>query len=226
VQFDDIVLTGDAAPPCTPPATPPTTVLSANFDADSLGALRAPWSVTPNPEGRSTLRVVSVSGRGRSLSLHGSTISGDFVIGGRSFSSDQTDARFDFAVRPNSGASLIVELKGAGGSIGARRIRLQRAPGTTSLVANTAGVGDVTCGSLSSSTWSAVRLTVHTQSSPHTFDVTINGAATACTGTVTEMGTPFTGINVMDASNAGWGGDVLLDDLVVTGLGAPAGSCP
>jgi hypothetical protein len=226
VRFDDIAFTGAEAPPCTPPQTPPTTVLAANFDGDALGSLRAPWSVTQSTQRLSTASVVSASGHGRALQLHGSTRLGEFAIAARGFEAAQTDASFDFAVRPNSGASFIVAFKGAGGSIGARRIRLQRAPGSTALVANTAGVGDVTCGSLPSNAWANVSLRVHTQTIPHSFDVLINGVPSACTGTATELGTPFTGIDVMDASNSGWGGDVLFDDMSVTASGAPAGSCP
>jgi hypothetical protein len=60
----------------------------------------------------------------------------------------------------------------------------------------------------------SVELVVHTQRSPHTFDVRIDGAATACTGSTTEMSAPFTSVSVMDASNAGFGGDVDFDDIL------------
>jgi len=225
-RIDGTAFSAREAPRGIAPKLPASTVVGGNFDADPLGSLRAPWSVTQSTQRLSTASVVSASGRGRALQLHGSTRSGEFVIAARAFEAAQTDASFAFAVRPNSGASFIVSFKGAGGSIGARRIRLQRAAGSTALVANTAGVGDVSCGSLASNVWSNVSLRVHTQASPHTFDVLINGAPSACNGTATELGTPFTGIDVMDASNSGWGGDVLFDELNVTASGAPAGSCP
>lgn len=228
VMFDDFALTGDAAPPCTPPATSDVTALALSFDGDPLGNLAAPWSVSQSSAKLSTARVVSATGHGRALQLHGSTRSGELVIADRPFdaAADQTDVRWDFAIRPSSGASFVLALNGAGGSIGARRIRLQRAPGSTTLVADTAGSSNRSCGTLASSTWSTVSLTVHTQGAPHTFDVLINGAATSCTAAPTELGTPFTSVNAMDASNSGWGGDVLLDDFKVTASGAPAGSCP
>jgi hypothetical protein len=75
----------------------------------------------------------------------------------------------------------------------------------------------VSCATLSSNAWSNIELAVHTQSAPHTFDVRIHGAATACTGQATEMSAPFTSVGVMDASNAGWGGDVDFDDIAAQG---------
>ena len=50
--------------------------------------------------------------------------------------------------------------------------------------------------------------------SPHTCDARINGAPTACTGSTTGMSIAFTSVTVMDASNAGFGGEVDFDDLV------------
>jgi hypothetical protein len=225
VRFDNVAVVADASPPCTPPPTPSVSVLDSNFDGDPLGAPRAPWSITP-ASGRSTVAIVNATNHGRALQLHGSTRSGDTVIAARAFSSSQVDIEFDFTIRPDNGAAFIVALNGAGGSIGARRIRLQRSPGSSTLVASTSGVGNLNCGTLPSNAWSSIALTVHTQDSPHTFDVHIDGEPSACNGTATEMGAPFTGINVMDASNDGYGGDVLFDDLLVTASGAPRGSCP
>lgn len=227
VSLDNISVSADAAPPCTPPPTPPTTVLDENFDAAALGTLPAPWSVSPTT-GRSTARIVNAAGQGRALQLHGSTRDGDTVTASRGFSSSQTDLEMQFALRPNSGSSFIVDLRGAGSSISERRIRLQRAPGSNALVATTSGATatNVTCGTLASNAWTDVTLSVHTAHLPHTFGVRINGQGGACTGLNTGTGTPFTGVNLFDPSNTGWGGDVLFDEFLVTGLGAPSGSCP
>jgi hypothetical protein len=211
VQFDNLAAVSDV-PPCTP-GTPPTTVLDVNFDATPLGALGAPWSVTPST-GPSTVRVIDAAGHGRALRLHGSTTSGNTVTAELPFASTPPALTLDFALNPATGASFVFALGGAGSSLGARRIRLQRVPGSTMLVANTAGAGDVSCGTVASDVWSAVELVVHTQRSPHTFDVRINGAATACTGSTTEMSAPFTSVSVLEASNAGYGGDVDFDDIL------------
>jgi uncharacterized Zn-binding protein involved in type VI secretion len=213
VQFDNLSA-GSGVQPCTPGTpTPPTTVLDVNFNTTPLGALGAPWSVVPST-GSSTVRIIDSSGHGRALRLHGSTTNGATVVAALSFSSSQPAIVLDFAVKPAAGSSFVFALNGAGGSIGARRIRLQRAPGSSTLVASTAGVGNLDCGALASGVWSSVELAVHTQRSPHTFDVRINGAATACTGATTEMGAPFNSVSVMDASNAGWCGDVEFDDIL------------
>jgi hypothetical protein len=211
VQLDNLSAVSDV-PPCTP-GTPATTVLDANFDGVPLGTLGAPWSVIPST-GASTVRVIDAPGRGHALRLHGSTTNGHTVIAEVPVSSAQPSITLDFVVKPATGSSFVFALGGTGASLGARRIRLQRSPGSTTLVANTAGAGDVSCGTLPSGVWSVVELAVHTQTSPHTFDVRINGAATACTRSTTEMSAPYTSVSVMDASNAGFGGDVDFDDIL------------
>jgi hypothetical protein len=225
VQFDRIAVSSDATAPCVPLETPPAVVFDVDFDADPLGALGAPWSVTA--AGSSSARIVNATGRGRALQLHGGTTAADSLVATRSFSapSSQTDIAFELALRPVSGSAFVVALKGTGPSLGARSIRLQRSPGSNALVATSAS-GNVSCGDLPNDTWSDVTLSVHTQRSPHTYDVSIGSRASACTGVVTELSAPFGGIDVMDGSNAGFGGDVLFDDLLATASGPVAGSCP
>ena len=40
-------------------------------------------------------------------------------------------------------------------------------------------------------------------------------APTACTGVATYLTAPYLGVNLLDASNDGWGGDVLVDNISV-----------
>src|SRR5262249_24319784 len=137
-------------------------------------------------------------------------------IASREFSSSATEIQYDVAINPSAGASFVTAFNGAGSSLGARRIRLQRAPGSSTLVAQTSPSGTHDCAALSSRVWSTVTLRVHAAALPHTFDVLINGAPTSCTGLTTGLSAPFTGLNVMDASNDGWGGVVQFDDFLVT----------
>jgi hypothetical protein len=189
-----------------------TTVLSENFDATPLGPLGAPWSISGG--GASTITVEAFSGHGRVARLDGDTVS-NFLIASRGFSASATTITSTVQIRPNSGSSFIYTLTGAGSSIGRRRIRLQRAPGSNTLVANTVPGGDRPCGSLASGVWSTVTLTVHAATFPHTFDVTVNGVA-GCTASETGLSSPFTGVQIMDAGNEGWGGRVRFDNILVT----------
>ena len=191
-----------------------TTIFSETFQTTPTGPLGAPWSISS--AGASTAVVVDTADHSRVLELRGSTTLGDYLIASRNFSAPVTEIQYSFAINPSAGASFVTALNGAGSSLGARRIRLQRAPGSTTLVAQTVPSGTNNCGTLASGVWSTVTLRIHATTLPHTFDVLINGASTSCTGLTTGLSTPFTGLNVMDASNDGWGGSVQFDDFLVT----------
>lgn len=199
-------------------ATAATTVLSVNFETTPVGALGSPWFVSPSPSTTaSTARVVSTSTtHGRVLLLHGATTEGNYLIASRSLSSSATQISSAVDILPAAGSSFIWSLHGAGSSIGSRRIRLQRAPGTTMLVAQTVPSGSTSCGNVPNGVWSRVTLIVYTQTFPHTFDVLINGTLTACRKITANLSPPFNAVSVMDASNAGWGGDVRFDNILVT----------
>jgi hypothetical protein len=195
-----------------------TTLLSINFETTPLGALGSPWFVSPSPSSTaSTVRVVSTSTtHGRVLLLHGATTLGDYLVASRSFSSSASQISTAVDIRPTAGSSFIWTLHGAGSSIGSRRIRLQRAPGSTMLVAQTSPSGSTNCGNVANGVWSRVTLLVDARTFPHTFDVLINGVATACRRITANLSPPFNAVSVMDASNAGWGGDVRFDNILVT----------
>ena len=190
------------------------TVFSEDFQNTPTGQLGAPWSISK--AGASAAVVKDTTNHTRVLDLQGSTTNGDFLIASRSFSVAATEIQETYAINPSVGSSFVTAFNGAGSSLGARRVRLQREPGTTTLAAQTVPSGTTNCGTLPSGVWSTVTLRVHATAATHTFDVLVNGAATSCTGVSTGLSSPFTGLNVMDASNDGWGGSVLFDDFVVT----------
>lgn len=198
-----------------------SSVLGVDFESYALGPLGAPWSVSFNtgPDGASTARIVSIAAQspvhGKVLLLNGKT-SPAYLIASLPLSASAPDISVAFDVEPASGASFVWGFHGAGGSIGSRRIRLQRGPGSTMLVAQTVPSGTTNCGALASNAWSKVVLTVHTQLFPHTFDVAINGVPTACKGTPANLSPPFSQVSIMDASNEGWGGKVWFDNISVT----------
>ncbi len=189
-----------------------TTVLHEDFEDDAVGALGAPWSISA--AGSGSVSIVNTTDHGHVLKLQGSTAEGSFLIASRALSSSSPDITTQVDIKSAPGASFIWILNGAGSSIGRRRIRLQQTPGSTTLVANTVPSGDTSCATLPSGVWSRVTLIVHTV--PRTFDVLINGAPTSCTGTATGLQPPFNSVSVMDASNTGWGGKVVFDNIDVT----------
>jgi hypothetical protein len=191
-----------------------TTVFSEDFENAKPGPLEAPWTITS--AGASTAVVVATADHGRVLDLRGSPASGDFLIASRGFSSSATEIEYSFAINPSAGSSFVTALNGSGTSVSARRIRLQQDPGTTTLTAQTSISGTTPCAVLAPGAWSTVTLRVHAAALTHTFDVLVNGVQTKCTGISTGLSAPFTGLNVMDASNAGFGGSVLFDDFLVT----------
>jgi hypothetical protein len=188
-------------------------VLHEDFEDDALGMLDATWTVTS--AGGGSVSIVNTTDHGHVLRLQSSSAEGEFLIAARAISSSSTDITTQVDLKSNSGASFIWTLNGAGSSIGRRRIRLQQAPGSTTLVANTVPSGDTSCGTLPSSVfWSKVTLIVHTV--PRTFDVLIDGEPTACTGVAAGIQPPFNSVSVMDASNAGWGGTVRFDNIDIS----------
>jgi len=191
-----------------------TRVIDVDFESYPAGRVASPWTVTS--AGATTVSVASTADHGNVLLLHGGRVSPDYIIAalGLSSSSPEISARVD--INPAGDASFIWSLHGAGSSIGKRRIRLQREPGANVLIAHTVPGGNTACGTLALDTWSTVTLNVHAQQLPHTFDVLINGARTSCTGLPTGLSPPFRSVNVMDASNQGWGGDVRFDNIAVT----------
>jgi hypothetical protein len=188
------------------------TVLHEDFEDDALGPLDATWTVTS--AGGGSVSIVNIMDHGHVLRLQGSPVGGEFLIASRAISSSSTDITTQVDIKSNSDASFIWTLNGAGSSIGRRRIRLQQAPGSTTLVANTVPGGNTSCGTLPSDVWSRVTLIVHTV--PRTFEVLIDGEPTACTGVATGIQPPFNSVSVMDASNDGWGGIVRFDNIEVT----------
>jgi len=191
-----------------------TTVAAADFESSSPGALGSPWTITT--AGGSSATVVASAGHGNVFRLRGSKVLGGYLIASLRLSSSSTEIASQADLAADGGAAFVWSLHGAGSSIGRRRIRLQQAPGTTTLVASTVPAGNVACASVPAGAWSTVTLRVHAAAWPHTFDVLVNGRATACTGLETGLGPPFNAVSLMDASNQGWGGDVRLDNVRVT----------
>jgi len=200
-----------------------TSIVSTDFESNPLGSLGAPWTVTTDgPGSASRATIVNTTDHGKVLLLHGGKVAPSFLIASLGFSSSVSVISAEVDVNPAAGATFVWSLNGAGSSLGARRIRLERGtvanPSSTSLDAQTSPSGTTSCvPNLPSGAWSRIKLVVHTDVFPHQFDVLLNGAATACTGIATGLSAPFNRVTIMDASNDGWGGDVRFDNIAVTG---------
>ncbi|MCC6556573.1 MAG: hypothetical protein IT372_26740 [Polyangiaceae bacterium] len=196
-----------AVEPAPPPALSPP-LFSFDFDGYPTGPLVA-WRVAGG--GFSAATIVPWPGRGQVLRLDGGPALGDFLVAGATIPPYPGDITVRFDVHPASGASGIFTLLGSGSGYSGRQLRLMRGPISSDLVA-ASSAGNVPCGPLPSGRWSTVTLRVHT-ALPRTFDVMIDGAPTACTSLPTRIQPPFVGINIMDASNLGWGGRMYFDDI-------------
>jgi hypothetical protein len=192
---------------------PLTQPIAIDFESYPLGPLGSPWSVSP-PSGPSTVTIMNTADHGKVLRLHGDNAA--YLFATLAFSSSATEITTSVDVRPATGASFIWILNGAGSSIGRRRIRLQHPPGTDVLQVQTVPAGTVNCGRVPSNLWSKVTLVVHAQSWPHTADVLINGAPTACSRLDVGLSPPFSSVQIMDAGNDGWAGNVDFDNIAVT----------
>ncbi len=190
-----------------------TSVLNVDFDTYSAGTLGSPWRLWPS-FGESAMSIAASPGHGQVLLLHGGKTYGHYVTADLGLSSSSPEIEAEFDILPDSGAAFVWSLAGEGSSMGRRRIRLQRAPGSPKLVASAVPSGDTACGTLASGTWSTITLAVNT--ADESFDVLINGEPTDCVGIASELEAPFHHVQVMDASNPDWGGDVRFDNIRVS----------
>jgi hypothetical protein len=200
-----------------------TTILSEDFEDDPLGPLGPGWSMMPAGS-QSIVAITETTDHGHVLRLRGSPAIGAYLIASRAFSSTAHLITVHVDIKPTAGASFIWSLHGAGTSIGRRRIRLQWAPGSEVLVAQTVPSGSTSCGTLPSGVWSTV--TLRLDAVVRRFDVLIDGVPT-CTGVSAGLQPPFNSVKVMDASSDGWGGTVRFDNIeIVTGPEGPGSPCP
>jgi hypothetical protein len=161
--------------------------------------------------GSSTATVISsLSGSYGGLEISGGPELGAFAVATYYPSATSGDVAAAFTVTPAPGSAFVYSLKGTGPGYSYTHLRLERRPGSTDLrAASTSGI--VICGTVPSSTPTTIGIALAT--SARRFSVSINGAATACTNLGTKLAPPITGFEMMDASNAGYGGVVRFEGL-------------
>jgi hypothetical protein len=193
------------------------TRVHVDFESYASGSLAEPWSLTTASTGSTTTAsIISASNHGKVLLVKADPKTTDFLIARLGFSSSARELAAQVDVDPSTNAAFVWSVNGTGSAIGKRRVRLERRPGSSTLVASTLPSGNTDCGALPSNAWSRVTLRVHAKQRPHTFDVLIDGKATACTGLETGLGAPWRDVAIMDASNPGWGGEVRLDNIALS----------
>lgn len=195
-----------------------TSVIAVDFSSYPLGSLGAPWSITPASgvvEGSAS--VVASSEHGKVLRMSGSRTSGQFLIAELPFSAAGPRAEVSFQVAPDQNSNFVFFLNAVRVGYRSSRISLQLSPGSNELV-RVSSYPQVSCGTLRPGTWSSVQISIRSDVSPSTYDVRINGVLKPeCASQTTPLRLPLRSLQLMDASNDGWGGDVLFDDFAVAG---------
>lgn len=167
--------------------------------------------------GTSTATVIS-SDQGPGLRIDGGRELGSFLIAAYGITPTLMDATAEFVVTPVSSASFVYTLRGSGRGYSGKQLRLERKPNSTELAA-AATSGSVVCGTVASDGRTAVTLVFN--ATARTFTVLLDGNPSACTSLPTALQPPIVGFNLMDASNAGWGGQVTFEDLAASPTPGP-----
>jgi hypothetical protein len=200
----------DPTPEATSASDGVTIVPTASTPPAQTGAISAPQLAY---SGSSTAAVITSSSSGApGLAISGDPAEGAFLLARYSVTPSVNDATAQLTVTPHGDAAFFYMLTASGSGYATRQLRLQRLPGSTVLQAQIP-TGTAVCGDVASDRPTSIALAFH--SSTQTFDVLFDGAATACTGLPTRLKPPVIGFDLMDASNAGYGGQVEFTDLAV-----------
>lgn len=192
---------------------------AANTDPDPANAAQSPTADTADPAtaaaamvgpttgsgGSSRVTVASSASGAAGVTIDGGSESGSFATASYAIDRSANALTADITVTPAPGAAFVYFVRGTRQSYSAGVLRVQRTPGTETLVTTTS-TGTVVCGNAPSDR--TTELTVALDPGGQKFDVRIDGAASNCTDLPTAIGAPLTSMGLMDASNDGWGGQV------------------
>lgn len=142
--------------------------------------------------------------------IEGDTATGAFALVRYDLPLAATHITAQLTIDAAPNAAFQYNLNGSGSGYSTKKITLQRLPGSDQLQAHSA-TGWVSCGALAK----PATATLLFDGDRHTFDVQLDGAATACTNLSIAFQPPVVGISIMDPSNTGYGGTVQLTDLAV-----------
>lgn len=194
---------------------------SASSDSNPASAVQSPTTDTADPApaapamvgpttgstGSSTVTVIASDDGPAGVAIDGASDAASFATASYSIDPSANAMTADATITPASGAAFVFVVRGTHSGYSST-LRLQRGPGSTSLVTTTS-IGTVACGDVSDR---PTQVAVVLDPSGQRFDVLLDGAATQCSGLPTTMGAPLTSMGLMDASNDGWGGRVELGD--------------
>jgi hypothetical protein len=183
--------------------------LSGAATATTTDALTAP-QISFSGASQVTLLASAATGS-TGVRITGDPSDGAFALVRYSVAVGGNRATAQLTVDPAPGASFIYDLEGSGSGYQTRRIRLERLPGSNQLEASTP-TGEIACGPIADA---ATPVTLAYDGDQQTFDVRIGGAPSACTAVPTRMKAPAVGFELMDAANAGYGGEVTFSQLAL-----------
>ena len=204
----------DVADPASAASDPAT---AATGDTSAASASSTSTQELPPPQiaysggSRVLLLAGAAPSSAGSVQITGDPSEGAFALARYSVPISGNRATAQFTVDPAPGASFIYDLNGTGSGYSTRTLRLERVPGSNQLYATTA-TGKVACGPIANA---ATSVTLAYDGDHRTFDVQIGGAPSACTRLSTRMKPPVVGFELMDASNAGYGGVVTFSQLTL-----------
>ena len=202
----------DPASAASDPATAATTGdTSAASASSTITQALPPPQIAYSGGSRVLLLAGAAPSSAGSVQITGDPSEGAFALARYSVAVRGNRATAQFTVDPAPGASFIYALNGSGSGYSTRNLRLERVPGSNQLQATTA-TGQAACGPIANT---ATSVTLVYDGDHRTFDVQIGGAPSACTGLSTRMKPPAVGFELMDASNAGYGGEVTFSQLAL-----------
>jgi hypothetical protein len=181
---------------------------SSDDPGATAGELTGP---TITKAGSSSATVLSTAQGGPGVAIAGGSDEGSYLLAMYGAPGAPPDAVAEATVAPAAGAAFVFMMIGTGSSYSKRQLRLERLPGSNELEAESAS-GTVACGVLDDR---PTALTLQFHAAAQTFDVLLDGANTQCTNLPTLMQAPVAELELMDASNAGYGGRVEFSDLAV-----------
>ena len=194
-------------------------MFDVDFTAYSNGPLGAPWAIVDS-DGTSEANIVTLvaaDGSGKALELDGGTTVtvADYVLATYGFPSTADDLNVYFDVFYDDVMTEFgfrtMQNPFTGATVGAQ---LVVEAGYLSAYDKTPGVY-VDCGALTVSEWHTVE--IHHAYAAKTYSVWVDGAESLCVGLQTgsvPFNGPFNAIQLIDWSDAGFGGEVIWDNMV------------
>jgi hypothetical protein len=205
---DDTSATTTTTVVTTTTTTTTTFGLEIDFEDYSPGPLGAPWNISSGGASTASIITISKDGSGQELFINGGTADGDYLYATYTFGSLDFDFSISFDYWYASGASGRFDVDQSGGSIEI----LSSIGGGDRMYANATD-----CGAVSPDSW--IKVTYLIDNAASTYTVLLDDAATDCNDIAFQVGGyPLAKLSCMDEFNAGRGGFIYWDNIVIAQL--------